>query len=69
MDRLVNALVQKDPNYRKFMGKLKEAMNRKNRILTDVNSTDKVNSITWNAKMHRNRVEEDLYYILVEKTK
>jgi 3-methyladenine DNA glycosylase AlkC len=69
MDRLTNALVQKDADYRILMNKIKETMDQKNKILSDSGPNDEVDSILFMAKMDRVKVEEDLYYILVEKTK
>ena len=51
------------------MNKLKETMDQNNKILSDAGTHDDVNSIIWIAKMDRNEIEEDFYYILVEKTK
>jgi ribosomal protein L20 len=69
MDRLVNALVQKDPAYRMFMNQMKETMDQKNKILSDTGPNSEVDSILYISRMDRVKVEEDLYYILVEKTK
>ncbi len=51
------------------MNQLKETMDQKNKILSDTGPNDEVNSILYIAKMDRVKVEEDLYSILVEKTK
>ena len=69
MDRLVNALVQKDHKYRFFMNKLKEAMDQKNKLLSDLNAHDEVGTLVHISQMEREKIEEDLYFILVEKTK
>ena len=69
MDRLVNALVQKGSAYRVFMNKLKETMDQKNKILSDTGPNDEVNSILYIAAMDRIKIEEDPYYIIVEKPK
>ena len=44
-DKLINALVQKDPKYRFFMKSLKEAMDQKNKLLSDLHENDEVGSI------------------------
>ena len=68
-DRLTNALVQKYPKYRIFMNKLKEAMDQKNKLLSDLNPHDEVGTLVYISQMEREKIEEDLYFILVEKTK
>ena len=68
-DRLINALVQKDPKYMFFMKNLKEAMDQKNKLLSDLHKNDEVGSIIQFAGMEREKIEENLYFILVEKTK
>ena len=57
LDRLINALVQKYTRYRTFMNKLKETMDQTNKLLSDLNSHDEVNSISWLSKMERDKVE------------
>jgi hypothetical protein len=59
-DKLINALVQKDPKYRFFMKSLKEAMDQKNKLLSDLHENDEVGSIIQFSQMEREKIEEDL---------
>ena len=51
------------------MNKLKETMDQKNKILSDLNAHDEVETLVYISRMEREKVEENLYFILVEKTK
>ena len=47
------------------MNKLKEALNRKAKTLSDPNENDEVATIIYLSKMQREKIEEDLSYIVV----
>ena len=68
-DSLVNALVQGDLRFRLFMDNLEEAMDQKPTILSDVSEPDEVGQMIAKSGLARTNIEEDLYYIMVEKTK
>ena len=68
-DRLVNVLVQQDARFRTFMDGMKERMDQKGKMLSDGDPGSEVQALIFMSGMERVKIDEDLFYIIIEKTK